>query len=35
MDNYFDKAVGAIEILEDNLYKKAILELIELLKTSL
>jgi geranylgeranyl pyrophosphate synthase len=35
MDNYFDKAISVIEILEDNSYKKAILELVDLLKTSL
>ena len=32
MDNYFDKAIFAIKSLEDNVYKRAILELIELLK---
>jgi geranylgeranyl pyrophosphate synthase len=35
MDNYFDKAIEAIQNLEENIYKKAMFELIELLKTSL
>ncbi len=34
MDNYFDRAILAIKKLEGNIYKKAILELIELLKIS-
>ncbi len=34
MDNYFDRAILAIQNLEGNIYKKAILELIELLKIS-
>ncbi|MEI8129139.1 MAG: polyprenyl synthetase family protein [bacterium] len=34
MDNYFDRAILAIKNLEGNIYKKAILELIELLKIS-
>jgi len=35
MDNYFDNSISAIKVLEDNPYKRAILELIELLKISL
>lgn len=35
MDNYFGKAIFAINSLEDNIYKKTIIELIELLKTNL
>lgn len=35
IDNYFDKSISAIEGIEDNLYKKAILELIDLLKINL
>lgn len=35
MDNYFNKAISAIKTLENNTYKKAILELIELLRASL
>lgn len=35
MDNYFNKAILAIQNLDDNIYKKAILELIELLRTNL
>ncbi len=34
MDNYFDRAILAIKNLEGNIYKKAIFELIELLKIS-
>lgn len=35
MDNYFNKAISTIKTLENNTYKKAILELVELLRTSL
>lgn len=35
IDNYFDKSISAIERFEDNLYKKTILELIDLLKNRL
>lgn len=35
MDNYFNNSISAIEAFEDNVYKKAILELIELLRISL
>jgi geranylgeranyl pyrophosphate synthase len=35
MDNYFNKAISAIDILENNIYKRTILELIELLRTDL
>jgi len=35
MDNYFDNSVSAIQTLENNPYKRAILELIELLRISL
>lgn len=35
MDNYFERSVSAIRDLEDNIYKKAILDLVELLKINL
>lgn len=35
MDNYFDKSISAIKDLDDNIYKKAILELIYILRTCL
>lgn len=35
MDNYFDKAILAIEDLENNIYKQSILELIEVLRANL
>jgi len=35
MDNYFNNSISAIETFENNTYKRAILELIELLRTSL
>lgn len=35
MDNYFDAAISAIKDLENNIYKHAILELVELLRTDL
>lgn len=35
MDNYFADSTAAIEILENNSYKKAIFDLVELLKTNL
>lgn len=35
MDNYFNNSVSAIQSFEDNLYKRALLDLIELLRTSL
>lgn len=35
IDNYFDKSISAIEEFENNLYKKTILELIDLLKNQL
>ncbi|MDD3436016.1 MAG: polyprenyl synthetase family protein [Candidatus Gastranaerophilales bacterium] len=35
MENYFNKSISAIETLENNIYKKAIIELIQLLKTNL
>lgn len=35
MDNYFNKSILALEGLEEGIYKKAILELVELLKVSL
>lgn len=35
MDNYFNNSILAIQNLEDNIYKKTILELIELLRTDL
>ncbi len=35
MDNYFRKSISAIKDLEDNEYKTAILNLVELLKTNL
>jgi len=35
MDNYFDRSVEAIEDFENNTYKAAMLELVDLLKTSL
>lgn len=35
MDNYFAKSISAIEKFEDNVYKKAIIELVEILKTNL
>lgn len=35
IDNYFNKSISAIEEFEDNLYKKTILELIDLLKKQL
>lgn len=35
MDNYFNNSVSAIQSFEDNVYKRALLDLIELLRTSL
>ena len=35
MENYFNKAISAIKNLEDNIYKKTILDLIELLQTDI
>jgi len=35
MDNYFNNSISAIENLEENVYKKTILELIELLRVNL
>lgn len=35
MDNYFNNSVSAIQSFEDNEYKRALLDLIELLRTSL
>lgn len=35
MDNYFDNSIASIETLEDNSYKKAIIDLVELFKSSL
>lgn len=35
MDNYFGKSIASIEKIEDNIYKKTILGLIELLNTNL
>lgn len=35
MDNYFDKAVEAIKEIENNLYKQAILKLVEALRVSI
>lgn len=35
MDNYFDKSISAIKNLEENVYKKTILELIGLLRANL
>lgn len=35
MDNYFDNSILAIQNLENNAYKKALLELVELLRTDL
>lgn len=34
MDNYYDKAILSIQNLENNLYKKTLLDLIELLRTN-
>lgn len=34
MDNYFDSSIIALSVIEDNMYKKTILELIELFRTS-
>lgn len=35
MDNYFNNSVSAIQSFEDNVYKRALFDLIELLRTSL
>lgn len=35
MDNYFDSSISAIQSLEENVYTKAIFDLVELLRTSL
>lgn len=35
IDNYFDKSISALEGFEENIYKKTILELIDLLKQEL
>jgi len=34
LDNYFDKSISALSNFEDNIYKQAILELVELLRTN-